>query len=549
MSQGHFGNLCDTDNFGDPVVLYDSFEDRWFITDFAFKLDGSGNVNPQHASPVLRRVEDRRSGCRRLELLLDPGSRRPRRLSRSSASGRTASTCRRTCSATQRARRSPVRTSGRSTRRRCTRAHRAPRSSISPAPSPTSRCCPANARLQTGTPPAGTPEYFVSTEQFLNALSVYKFHVDWDKVSTSTFTGPDDPARAELLAERDAGQRVDARQRPRRPRRSGRWRRPSTRTSAAPSRSGSTHTVSRGRERDQRELQRATATTRPCAGTRLNVTGGTVAANVVQGATYDPDGANTYFRFMPSLAVDRAGDMAVGYTQVERHDESADQVRGPAGRRPGQHARPDRADADQWHRLAERQLRCSTCLGGATTAVWRWIPNGCTFWMTNEYYSSPVTQTSTTSPALARSPSRAAPRSAMARSPARVTDGTNPIPGATVSLGSGRRRRTAVEATRSASQPEPIPPRPLRLPASHRPRSPWFQSPSGGTATRNFTLTGTSAATTLAVAAATGSYGGTTNLSATLTSGEIPSPVSRCRSRSTELASATQARTRAAWQR
>ena len=49
MSQGHFGNLCDTDNFGDPVVLYDSFENRWVITDFAFKLDGSGNVNPQHA--------------------------------------------------------------------------------------------------------------------------------------------------------------------------------------------------------------------------------------------------------------------------------------------------------------------------------------------------------------------------------------------------------------------------------------------------------------------------------------------------------------------
>src|SRR5690349_11998616 len=47
MSQGNFGNLCDTDNFGDPVVLYDSYEDRWIITDFAFKLDASGNVvNP-----------------------------------------------------------------------------------------------------------------------------------------------------------------------------------------------------------------------------------------------------------------------------------------------------------------------------------------------------------------------------------------------------------------------------------------------------------------------------------------------------------------------
>jgi len=47
MSQGNFGNLCDTDNFGDPVVLYDTFEDRWVISDFAFQLDGAQNVvNP-----------------------------------------------------------------------------------------------------------------------------------------------------------------------------------------------------------------------------------------------------------------------------------------------------------------------------------------------------------------------------------------------------------------------------------------------------------------------------------------------------------------------
>src|SRR5262249_23666304 len=48
MIQGNFGNLRDSDNFGDPVVLYDTFEDRWIITDFAFKLDGSGNISPQH---------------------------------------------------------------------------------------------------------------------------------------------------------------------------------------------------------------------------------------------------------------------------------------------------------------------------------------------------------------------------------------------------------------------------------------------------------------------------------------------------------------------
>src|SRR4029077_1792971 len=46
MSQGAFGNLCDTNNFGDPVVLYDSFEDRWIITDFAFQLIGGNVANP-----------------------------------------------------------------------------------------------------------------------------------------------------------------------------------------------------------------------------------------------------------------------------------------------------------------------------------------------------------------------------------------------------------------------------------------------------------------------------------------------------------------------
>src|SRR5947207_862439 len=47
MSQGNFGNLCDTSNFGDPVVVYDTFEDRWIITDFAFNLSGGNPVAPE----------------------------------------------------------------------------------------------------------------------------------------------------------------------------------------------------------------------------------------------------------------------------------------------------------------------------------------------------------------------------------------------------------------------------------------------------------------------------------------------------------------------
>src|SRR5204862_1991638 len=55
---------------------------------------------------------------------------------------------------------------------------------------------PSNARLQTGTPPAGRPNLFISTWQFTNALTVYKFHVDWSNISLSTFTGPDIPIAA-----------------------------------------------------------------------------------------------------------------------------------------------------------------------------------------------------------------------------------------------------------------------------------------------------------------------------------------------------------------
>src|SRR5262249_3427610 len=44
MAQGAQGNPCDDLNQGDPVVLYDTFEDRWVITDFAFQTDASGNV-------------------------------------------------------------------------------------------------------------------------------------------------------------------------------------------------------------------------------------------------------------------------------------------------------------------------------------------------------------------------------------------------------------------------------------------------------------------------------------------------------------------------
>lgn len=38
-----FGGVCETTNQGDPIVLYDAAADRWMISQFAFDVDGVGN--------------------------------------------------------------------------------------------------------------------------------------------------------------------------------------------------------------------------------------------------------------------------------------------------------------------------------------------------------------------------------------------------------------------------------------------------------------------------------------------------------------------------
>ena len=91
MSQGNFGNLCDTNNFGDPVVLYDTFEDRWVITDFAFKLDGSNNVINPPGSFQCFAVSKSGDRCRVAGTSSPSLRRAASAITRNSASGLTAS--------------------------------------------------------------------------------------------------------------------------------------------------------------------------------------------------------------------------------------------------------------------------------------------------------------------------------------------------------------------------------------------------------------------------------------------------------------------------
>jgi hypothetical protein len=214
---------------------------------------------------------------------------------------------------------------------------------------------------------ADGPNYFVSNDQILFALDVFKFHVDWCNPSASTFTGP-------TLVGQDTY----------------------SEPSSVPESSGAPNLDSLGSRLMMQNQYRNingneslwiahTADNAP-TGIRwyqVNVTGGTVATTPVQQGTYSPD-AN--YRWMPSLAVDRLGNMAVGYS-VSSSTQHPD-IR-YAGRLAG----------DPLGTLGQGETTVivgkgsqTSCFAGTCS---RWGDysamtvdpvDDCTFWYTTEYY-------------------------------------------------------------------------------------------------------------------------------------------------------------------
>jgi len=393
MSQGAFGNLCDTNNFGDPVVLYDTFEDRWIITDFAFLTDISGNVlAPAFQCFAASMTGDPVSGGWNFYSIqiTDALNDYPKLGIWPDGLYMSAN----------------LFTFGAGSTFKNARAWAFNKAQMY-AGSPTVKVVafdipggdfavmPSNARLQTGTPPPGRPNLFISTEEFLNALTVYKFHVDWNALSLSTFTGPDTPlaatswpnANVANAGQPGTAQVLDVLQ-------------IRAMVQNQYTNFGGTeslwipHTVRRG------------AGVNGLAAPRwyqANVTGGTVAPNLVQGTTWDPDAANIVNRFMPSLALDRAGNMAMGYSVSAALNE-------PLGTSPATNCTTcvdtfpsiryaGRLAADPVNTFSQTEQTFFT--GTASqTGINRWgdysamtlDPDGCTFWYTSEY-ANPADQT------------------------------------------------------------------------------------------------------------------------------------------------------------
>jgi hypothetical protein len=374
MSQGDFGNLCDTDNFGDPVVLYDTFEDRWVISDFAFALDGSQNViNPPGAFEcfAVSKTGDPVAGGWNFYSINTTGGLGDYPKLGIWPDGLYLSVNMFDYAA-----------SGSFQNVRLYALNKAQMYAGAPAvqsvsfdlPATEFTLLPANARLQTGTPPPGTPNYFASVWNYLNVVNVWKFHADWNSLSASTLTGPFNSLTATSWSQLTSGtvpspgNRLDTLY--------PRLMMQNQYTNVDGIESlWNAHTVGAA------GAQSAQAAVRYY---EVKVTGNTVEANATQAFTYSPDTTN---RFMPSVAIDRAGNMAIGYSAT-----SASLM--PAIRYAGRLA----ADAPNTITQTEASLIAGTGTqtGNCGGTCERWgdystmtlDPDGCTFWYTNEYYQT-----------------------------------------------------------------------------------------------------------------------------------------------------------------
>jgi hypothetical protein len=229
---------------------------------------------------------------------------------------------------------------------------------------------PSNARTVTGAPPSGSPNYFSSIYGSY-AIRTWKFHVDWTTPANSTFTGPTNTAISTFnvgpsnVPEKD-GNNLDTltyrlmmqNQYTNLNGRESLWL---------------THTVGNGGSVAQVRWY------------ELPVTGGAIGS-VRQQSTWAPDLQN---RFMPSLAVDKNGDMALGYSV-------SDASMYPAIRYAGRLAGDPLNTLTQSEQTLVQGLgfQCCTFSDGSVNNRWGDYsamtidPDGCTFWYTGEYYDA-----------------------------------------------------------------------------------------------------------------------------------------------------------------
>ena len=367
------GTACDDGNRGDPIVLYDTIADRWILSDFAWSNDLTG---PMYECLAVSINGDPVTGGWRFyafEMGQSPAGVSPATrnyLPDYPKLGVWPDGIYLTLNMFALGTGGYQWSNGRvvALDRTAMESGGAAEAITIDLPSTSTSLLPANARVQTGLPAAGTPNYIAEISSD-SSLRVWKFHADWANPESSWVSSlaNNSPTNVDVtpfsLAPSESptpGVPIDTLGD--RPMMQNQY------TSLGGDESiWLTHAVDSGGSASVRWYE-------------LSVTGDTIATSPAQQATWNPGGGLN--RFMSSIAVNRFGDVALGYS-------TANSTTNPGIRYAGRLA----GDPASTFTLGEQIMTTGT---GSPTFSTRWgdystmtldPSDGCTFWYANEYYA------------------------------------------------------------------------------------------------------------------------------------------------------------------
>jgi hypothetical protein len=369
------GTACDADNQGDPTVIYDPQADRWIVADFAFT--GNGSTPPFFECIAVSKTGDPVSGGWWFYAIQTDDVAHPwfadypkmgiwpdgLYMTANMFSGSTFEEVR-------------VWAFNRSDLEAGVPVRNVVVDVGNVDPNLHFSLLPSNMRTVTGAPPAGRNNLLVSESQSLFAFEVWKFHVDYGG-GGSTFTGPINVSQASYSFNQP-------------------WTVPTPANSldalfdrlmmqaqysnlAGAESLWVNHTVRCCGPGSPMGIQWA----------QIDVTGGTVGTTPVQQQIYPP-ASDGLHRWMGSLAVDKKGDLALGYS-VANGTTNPD-IR-YAGRLVGDTLNTLPQTETTMLSGVTRGSQTGNC-GGSTCTRWGDYsamtidPEGCRFWFTQEYYET-----------------------------------------------------------------------------------------------------------------------------------------------------------------
>lgn len=232
------------------------------------------------------------------------------------------------------------------------------------------------SNLRGALPPSGTPSFFVSEDQFSYSFDVFKFHVDWTTPNSSTFSGPIQVSQASYSVPNGAI-----------------VPQPGTHTKLD-SLNDRLMMQNQYRNVDGAEslwvahtVQTSRSSNTGIQWAQIDVSGGTIVTTPLQQQEYFPD--TSLYRWLPSLAVDSAGNMAVGYSVSSATTYPGIRYSGRLYNDPLNTL--SQGEATLVDGSGSQIVDCggSPCTRWGDYSAMTVDPSDdCTFWYTNEYYTT-----------------------------------------------------------------------------------------------------------------------------------------------------------------